>query len=169
MIPVDQTKFVASPDADPSEMGNCMQAAVASLLELPLDEVPHFAAATGGEDAWWVSLLDFLDSRGFWLARMIEPKADALGLCAGKSPRGDWEHLVVYRGDALAHDPHPSRDGVTEATEFWYLVPYEPKLSTTSPGGAPQAPAADAVESRGADAPTSPGASAEQTATKETP
>lgn len=41
MTPVDQTILH---DPQTGAIGNCMQAAIASLLDLPLDAVPHFAA-----------------------------------------------------------------------------------------------------------------------------
>ena len=42
--------------------GNCMQAALASLLELPLEEVPHFHSH--GED-WFKPFFEFLQLKGY--------------------------------------------------------------------------------------------------------
>ena len=42
--------------------GNCMQAAIASLFELPLEKVPHFISL--GKD-WWQTYCDFLQEQGY--------------------------------------------------------------------------------------------------------
>lgn len=57
MIPVFQTKFGP-------RNGNCMQAVVASLLELPLSEVPEFRG-TESQDAWFDKYCDCLRSHGY--------------------------------------------------------------------------------------------------------
>lgn len=41
--------------------GNCMQAAIASLLELELEEVPHFKE----EDSWFMSMFRFVQKYGY--------------------------------------------------------------------------------------------------------
>lgn len=120
MRPVDQTMFGHTP---PHDAGNCLQACIASLLELPLDDVPHFVA---DGDGWWSALLDWLRCRGFWVAETVDP-SPGLGFAGGKSPRGDWGHAVVTDGPDIAHDPHPSRAGLDGApTEYRYLVQFDP-------------------------------------------
>lgn len=42
--------------------GNCLQAAVASLFELELKDVPHFLEAG---DQWYLSLSNFYNSKGY--------------------------------------------------------------------------------------------------------
>jgi hypothetical protein len=122
VIPVDQTLFAGERDpSDPDSAGNCMQAAFASLLELPLDEVPHFLAP---ED-WWGAICEWVLEQGYCIAVTSIPLA-ALGIMSGRSPRGPWNHAVVSRGDELVHDPHPSRAGVLEPFEWWYLIPHDP-------------------------------------------
>lgn len=49
-------------------------------------------------------------------------------LVSGISPRGVG-HMVVYRDGALAHDPHPSREGLTEITWTRILVPLDPSIA----------------------------------------
>ena len=124
MKPVDQDKFVASEDADPRVMGNCMQAAAASMMEVPLDEVPHFAAQG---DAWWSSFVEWHAERGYAVEIFTTPVRDRIGYVTGKSPRGDFWHLVIGDHERVLHDPHPSRDGIAEAPmEWWYLLPIDP-------------------------------------------
>lgn len=119
MKPVDQTLF----HGEPGQIGNCMQAAVASLLELDLDDVPHFAAI---EHGWWEAFLEFCAARGFAVVICDPaPSSELLGLAGGPSPRGVL-HMVVARGDEVVHDPHPSRAGLEAIRETWYLVPFDP-------------------------------------------
>lgn len=55
--------------------GNCMQAAFASLLELPLDDVPNFKAFG---DKWFVELWNFLIKKGYEHHGTLYNKTDGL-------------------------------------------------------------------------------------------
>jgi len=112
--------------------GNCYAACLASILELPLEEVPNFV--TIGEDM--DSAIDeWLAPRGLMRVELVLSDQEAVnktlfrlrpggsGFCilSGKSPRKradgrDKGHGVVAKcggwGLPIAHDPHPSRDGL---------------------------------------------------------
>jgi len=132
VIPVDQTHFGVGIDGVP---GNCYQACLASVLELPINEVPHFVEYEGPRDEATGSLWYF-EAR-LWLRENVgydlfsydvtdeitgpssvfsERPSDHrqhVGIGCGDSPRGDWLHAVVIDFDGnLVHDPHPSRSGV---------------------------------------------------------
>lgn len=95
-------------------LGNCLQAAVASALDLPLEEVPHFLEADGD---WWTAMVDFLLDRGYTTRkRAVADGAPSLGLVIGLSPR-DVTHAVLCR-DGTQWDPHPSRAGLTEVGSY---------------------------------------------------
>jgi hypothetical protein len=121
MIPVKQTVFTVPG-------GDCFAACVASILEVPLEEVPNFCA--GGAD-WLFEANRWLGTRGLCLFDIDLADNGSLRDChalanrmlviaSGKSPRGDWGHSVVARyvitedGSEHAldyvHDPHPSYD-----------------------------------------------------------
>ena len=147
MIPVHQT-ILADParndghDAN-GQPGNCYQAAIASVLELPLDEVPHFA--TFARD-WFEQSAPWFRQRGmirsFYHEQALKdlswplylaPGADFWGervshivaaLGAGPSPRGPFRHVVVLDPDsgAMIHDPHPSGAGVVEVDELELIL-----------------------------------------------
>lgn len=51
--------------------GNCMQAAMASLFDLPLDAVPHFLECG---DQWFSVMNEFIKSRGFEYNFMLHNK-----------------------------------------------------------------------------------------------
>jgi hypothetical protein len=118
MIPIDQTKV------GPVE-GNCWAACIASILELPIEEVPNFVVEYEGE---------YLKKTEEWINGLVKTrlwlKGHELGLVTvhcgnsplgcigttywigvGKSPRGP-DHAVVYHGEDLVHDPHPDKTGL---------------------------------------------------------
>lgn len=117
-----QTIF-ANPDDPGAPLGNCLQAAIASMLGLPLDSVPHFVQveADGGRP-FGVILREFLEARGFELAIDVDPEPGEEYLAIGKSPRGQGlYHCAIYRDGVLVHDPHPDDTGVAEVTRRWVL------------------------------------------------
>jgi hypothetical protein len=109
--------------------GNCVQAAVASLLALPLEDVPNFIER--GFD-WSIWLEDWLAERRLMLVRFdCEMVWDGLYLASGPSPRG-VNHMVVMQDGKLVHDPHPSRAGLEKITATFLLAPYDPATPTPS-------------------------------------
>lgn len=136
MIPVTQTKVVIKDSQDEIVVhGNCYAAAIASMIELPITEVPNvevFFHLPAGSSYWQEVMLTFLESKGFELSTddrfrvfhdgnfgvengmrghyMLECK-NKYYLVSGRSKRG-FSHMVIYKNGTLAHDPHPSRDGV---------------------------------------------------------
>lgn len=124
MLPVDQTSF-GKPH------GNCFSACVASILHLPVEDVPWFM----GPEDWWAGFLDWLRPRG--LSAISFPLRD--GVCgyldgvhhilSGKSPREQdgelLDHSVVALGEEVVHDPHPSRGGLVTRTDTIILFPLD--------------------------------------------
>lgn len=127
MTPVDQTIT--------GEKGDCFRACLASILDLPTLEVPHFFAESddmhGATKAW-------LAPRGITFLPMYFLNPEALqythfgfsGYCilGGYGPRrnerGDHrEHAVVGRilpfGAEMVHDPHPDRSGLLNWGHRW--------------------------------------------------
>lgn len=119
MKPVDQVVF--------EERGDCMSACIASILELPLDDVPHFVK----HDDWIERRDNWLRQRGLCAIHGTfhvgtEWRPAALHILYGKSPRWDGLHCVVARGHEILHDPHPSRAGIETQEGFDLLVPLDP-------------------------------------------
>ena len=117
MIPRDQQHI------DP-KTGDCFATCVASLLDLPRDEVPNFMLAGPGEE-WWMELQRWLGNRGLQCAvTKVEVRRPETGywIGSGRSPRGNYHHAVIMLGDDIAHDPHPSRDGLDGPVKFCYWI-----------------------------------------------
>ena len=108
--------------------GDCWRAALASVLDLSAEEVPHFGLYV----SWWFETRRWMQSRGLDLAYYYAD--DWSGEMAawpmvldGPSPRGPFRHCVVGLVDTgeLVWDPHPSRAGLTEIEGFFMVVePY---------------------------------------------
>lgn len=100
------------------EKGNCFQAAVASILEMDLEQVPHFCKDNPNDD-WYFAFVDWLRSFGFSAIHIaatpeVLESANLDGcyiIVSGKSPRG-LQHSCVYRGKRLKHDPIKGMQGV---------------------------------------------------------
>lgn len=120
MTPQDQTILH---DPDSGAVGNCMQAAIATLLGLDMEEVPHFAALPdwdGALAAWCAS------RRLLWVSLSLMSLPDDMPcILTGTSPRG-IAHVVVGRGVDTIHDPHPSRAGLRVKKTAWVFAPYLP-------------------------------------------
>ena len=145
MKPVDQTRFgIELPLSEAP--GNCWAACIASILELPLSEVPDEA------DFWKPGMnhrqscriyepavMLWLRDKGYILVEVPMKGVFFRGeewnppcILSGPSPRNnEVNHAVVGVGNKIVHDPHPSRAGlaVVEGKDWWYefFVPLNPK------------------------------------------
>jgi hypothetical protein len=153
MKPVFQTVMDAN-------RGNCLSAAIASILELDIAEVPNFEVLNGD---FMARVNEWLRPRGYAWFRAIQPRLSrgeglqdvgrppdtgaeivhhplpdgegVLCLATGKSPRGEHCHSVVGRmvgfNFELLHDPHPSGEGIEGLPIcIEFLVPVNPAAMT---------------------------------------
>jgi hypothetical protein len=119
VIPVDQTTF-GRPH------GNCFSACIASIMHVPLADVPTFCARE--DEGWWTDFLEWLAPRGMYALALTyghDRMIDGFHVLSGKSPRGDFMHSVVGWRDKIVHDPHPSRDGLLSRDDCIILVPMD--------------------------------------------
>ena len=128
MIPLYQDVFTA-------HNGNCFQACIASIFEIPLNAVPHFC---GNDNGNWASdsqkwlfehyglgilaAMPFECGDGSWAKLLFD--RGVLHLIVGKSPRGDFWHCCVGKSGARVHDPFPGGAGVMaeERWEFFIMI-----------------------------------------------
>lgn len=121
---VDQTEF--------GEQGNCMAACFATILGVPIDELPDLHALHADGKSWMNALNTYLvrhhdrlyvETQAIYTP-FIRPSTDDLHLINGGSPRGvEGGHSVVGRGGSQYFDPHPSRDGLTSIETYGLLIP----------------------------------------------
>ncbi len=106
------------------EFGNCHQAAVASILGLPLDKVPDFGQQPDANGAY----VKFMRSLGFLVLKPpveLGAQLDCYYLAFGPSIVTGNPHVVIYRAGKLAHDSHKGRDGLSSVKWIDVLVPME--------------------------------------------
>jgi len=120
---IHQTTF--GDGSDGTEPGNCMSACLASVLDVPLDDVPNFAAKGA---RYWDEMQRWLHARGLFLFELKVPPDQTPGtpddlhyIASGVSPRG-IRHAVIMREGRLVHDPHPSGTGLTTPPDHFYPI-----------------------------------------------
>lgn len=117
--------------------GNCFQACVASIMELPLQKVPHFLKDSDG-GPWtqenWNAVKEFAKQHGYeacWLDPDIPEDMESIkvlkrsGLhyvATGHSPRTDYGHCVVGSGGVTVHDPMANAGGCPLASDPWLYI-----------------------------------------------
>lgn len=97
MKPVDQTIFGHG-------KGNCFTACVASLLELPIEDVPYFM----GDCDWLSRFIDWCEARSVrveFSTVFPSPKGEYV-IVGGVSPRTGKGHACIALDGVIVHDPH---------------------------------------------------------------
>jgi len=133
MIEVYQTKFGGS-NYPIEEQGNCMQAALASILEIPLESSFNTNKYLDGK--WYERLNEWLSDFGLVMLgfdvtdgkQALLPKEIGYHLIEAKSTtlsNGDNHALVGYNGEVI-HDPNPYAKGVGEFEIFWVFSALDP-------------------------------------------
>ena len=121
----------------PELYGDCFRTALASILNLERDDVPHFNDGKPCDNYWelvndWLSHRDLvMFSVAFEaklpdvLSYMKRVNQDLYYLLAGKSPRG-CSHQVVALNDTIVCDPAPHGGGLVgpciEDDLYWVNV-----------------------------------------------
>jgi len=111
--------------------GNCMAAALASLLECELDQVDFVMSPDAPDSEWWLAMEAKLRELGYayleFPAGRWSPPAGLHYVAGGLSARG-LPHAVIYLDGELAHDPHPDRTGLVRLDTAGFLVPFKPRI-----------------------------------------
>ena len=125
MTPLHQTIIYGG--TEPGKVrGNCWQTVIASVLDLPLDEVPHFVDVDERfhTENWFEYTWNWLNARGYQLERIPRHLyTNEYYFVSGPSPRGNWYHVVIYRNGKMVHDPHPEGTGILAEHCFEVIRP----------------------------------------------
>jgi len=121
MIEVKQTKLH---DPENGVNGNCWRACIASILSLPIDDVPAFEDE---EKFDFESLRDWLREIDATMVCTLNPKRHeprGYTIAVGWSPRFEGVlHCVVAWNGKLIHDPHPDNTFLNgEPIEWWSII-----------------------------------------------
>ncbi len=129
MIPVNQSILH---DPENGKNSDCHRACIASVLELPIEMVPHFEDMEPREGMR--EQLKLLASHKYTLYRIYGNPA--MGdhpdtqyyeceyyFAVGASPRDrNLSHQVVCCGGKIVHDPHPDKSGLASISHFEMLL-----------------------------------------------
>lgn len=106
--------------------GNCLQTALASLIEIEPSKVPSFELMDRTQ--WKKELIYWLGTQGLAFHQTkTDPMLSDYYIVVGLSELGN-RHCVVGMEGRLAHDPDPAQKGLSRAQEFWVISP-QPKSS----------------------------------------
>lgn len=134
MIKVMQTAFGFG-------KGNCFTACVASILELPIEDVPDFCLM--GDTVWWEELEKWLFVRGlapltFCFNHGKQVTAEGTKdffyvvprvplILSGNNHSGVAHSVVLYDGDKI-HNPNPNCSGLATYRDIIAFVSLRPEL-----------------------------------------
>jgi hypothetical protein len=141
MKKVYQTRFSGT-DSPVSAQGNCFQACIASIFEIPLEEafdcVPYFRKDDVGkpvdESLEFIELNKWLLKYGFQtiyiqafpLPRMTTLRGfHLLEVESTTLKKGDTHMVVTHNGD-IVHDPNANAKEIGKVVGFYLIVPINP-------------------------------------------
>lgn len=107
-------------------IGNCWPTVIARIIGCRIDQVPNFEELFKIPDMPWFWILqEWLKSKGFEYVA-DKPKEfydtyDGYYFVSGRSPRGNFNHIVIYKNGKMVHDPHPSGDGILTEETYEHL------------------------------------------------
>ncbi len=112
-------------------LGNCFQACVASVFELPLEQVPDFAKLRQESRAPWMThLAMWLKDRGLAYA-LLDAKVRAeppsgYGILVGEVGNDRSIHSVVFLNGVKAWDPSPTPRKIDDYKYYMMFVALDP-------------------------------------------
>ncbi len=119
MKPVDQAR-ISYKD------GDCLRACIASVLELPLGDVPDYSRGDMGDRyAKWLGRFNLT-----LMTVALRPDVslpDCYHLVEGPSRNGKDVHVAVGRNGEIVHDPDPTSRGQFKGDgNYWVFVAINP-------------------------------------------
>jgi len=121
-------RFFHKPEED--IWGDCHRTAIAMLLDMERDAIPHFGFRCNDSEEFDRNVTDWLNTQGFtqitvaYLAGNEDSLTDILHsinvqngpglvfLLGGRSPRGEYNHTVIAGDGRILLDPHPDNTGL---------------------------------------------------------
>ena len=126
------TRLIQTRVHSETTQGNCWEACIHSLLgddEIILDL--QDSNSDSWDNHWLIRTTNYLATRG-WAVITCEDQAsvyitnpDLIHIATGPSPRGSFQHAVLYKDGSLWHDPHPSGAGLVAIKGVAFLVPLQ--------------------------------------------
>lgn len=129
MIKIHQTKF-RGVDAPIGERGNCWQASVASILELPLEEVPDIQLYDE-ELVWFDKFREWLELYGLGAIGLatggnITIQGYHIMECKSTTLKNGELHVVVGLNGEVVFDPNPNATTLGEVVDYIVFTVLDP-------------------------------------------
>lgn len=103
------------------QRGNCYATCVAMILGKKIEDIPKFEELPA-DGSWFIDSWTYLNGLGYDLdilhVRNLSEYPNGFSIASGKSPRGPWDHCVVYLDGKLYHDPYPNGKGIDKVDYF---------------------------------------------------
>lgn len=112
---------------------DCIRVCVATILEVPIEDVPNFMADAGDESLWVEELRRWLEPLGLSAMCVVfhdgsdgEVTKGVICAAGGHGPRGR-AHMVVWKDGEMVWDPHPDGGGIIgEPEDYLLFLPLDP-------------------------------------------
>ena len=107
-------------------LANCLQASLASLLEVSLEDVPNFNTYSDSE--WYQAYIIWLENRGLGIVSIANTGYLAAfsnvgyHLIQAQSPRGNFRHTLVGLNGIPVYDPFPGGNCVHRGIEVYEFI-----------------------------------------------
>lgn len=120
MKPVKQTRIH---DPENGTVGNCWQACLASIFEIPIEDAPDIDMF---DDTWTASTYEWLYTLDLDMHFAKSPIPNRITILTGYTNRFDGTvlHSCVGMGNTVVHDPHPSNEGILNIKD---CIVFEPQ------------------------------------------
>lgn len=123
MTPCKQTRFSNDDDAPIREVGNCLIACVASLMDKESAEDIFQIQEHFHKKFWTDILVDEIVKEGYTpIGLEGHQYNDEYYIVYGYTNRSDIiPHACIYQNGKLVHDPHPDNTGVINIFRYWTI------------------------------------------------
>jgi len=115
----------------PNSYGDCLRACVASILDLPSKDVPHFYESGEHPDVAMTKMDEFLETKGLTYVPMQAPNMatvqSMLEMIAINLFNNHYiiltdGHAVVCKGDKIVHDPAWLRQPLKKPKDGFIII-----------------------------------------------
>ena len=139
MFKVDQTLF-GGQNSPLEEQGNCFQACVATILQMPLEEAYSCVGTQGKEGEDWLSdFNDWLEQYGLSCIfvfnepnpiKMTELRGMSIAEFTSATLNDGTRHVVVMLNHfEVFHDPNPNASELGELKGVYLFMPLKPYMA----------------------------------------
>ena len=103
--------------------GNCLQAAIATVMAIPLNDAFDATDPAVDPEKWHIEIDQWAAQRGWQIRSQRHCPSDEYCIAIGSTVRENGLHTVVFRDGQFWHDPHPDRSGLVRVRYYLRICP----------------------------------------------